>query len=296
MKRLNNFSHSFLIFFILTLLFHFNVNAQDSDNALLWKISGKGIEKPSYLFGTIHLICPEDLVISDALKTAFDQTDQLVLEIDLSDPKVIMELQQKLLNPNMTNTQNQFSEEDKELVDQFLIKEYGAGLSQFGVLKPFGILSLVIAKLVPCPQPASYEIKLGEMAKQNNMKTGALETVDYQLSLFDNMPQDTILDGITQTIREFDKMQAEFQNLVEAYKNQDLEKMGELIEESSSMTAFMDQLLNKRNKEWMPKIVGMLNEESSSFIAVGAGHLGSDNGLVRLLRKQGYTVEPVKLE
>ncbi len=295
MKRLNQTALSFLIYCVITLFVHCNIKAQNTENALLWKISGKSIDKPSYLFGTIHLICPEDLVISDALKLAFGQTDQLIMEIDLSDPKVLMELQQKLLNPGMSNIQNQFSEEDKELVDQFLIKEYGAGLSQFGVLKPFGILSLVIAKLVPCPQPASYEIRLGEMAKQNNMTTGALETVDYQLNLFDNMPQDTILDGITNTIKEFDKMQAEFQKLIEAYKNQDLEKMGELIEESSSMTAFMDQLLNKRNKEWVPIIVEMLNEKSS-FFAVGAGHLGSDNGLVKLLRQQGFTVEPVKLD
>src|SRR5690625_5533288 len=72
---------------------------QIKEKALLWEISGNGIESPSYLFGTIHLACEGDVLMTDEIRTAFNKSSDLMLEIDMSDPKVLMEMM-SIVNSN----------------------------------------------------------------------------------------------------------------------------------------------------------------------------------------------------
>src|SRR5690625_7985061 len=72
---------------------------QIKEKALLWEISGNGIESPSYLFGSIHLACEGDVLMSDEIRTAFDETNELMLEIDMSDSKVLM-VMMSIVNSN----------------------------------------------------------------------------------------------------------------------------------------------------------------------------------------------------
>ncbi len=75
------------------------VKAQSNDqSSLLWKISGNGLTEESYLFGTIHIICADQFLMDNLIKNAFKSTDQLVMELDMSDP----DLQQKIANPDQT--------------------------------------------------------------------------------------------------------------------------------------------------------------------------------------------------
>lgn len=66
----------------------------------LWEISDKGMEKPSYLFGTLHLICPEKFSFPGTWITSFEKTEQLILEIDFSDPGLMQEFQQGMIMDN----------------------------------------------------------------------------------------------------------------------------------------------------------------------------------------------------
>ena len=65
-------------------LFTISLNAQDLEKSLLWKVSGNGITKPSYLFGTIHITC--DATLDESVLKALDETEQLYLELDMDDP------------------------------------------------------------------------------------------------------------------------------------------------------------------------------------------------------------------
>ncbi|MDZ7777679.1 MAG: TraB/GumN family protein [Bacteroidales bacterium] len=101
------------------LMMLFPAKGQNSKESLLWEISGNGLDKPSYLFGTIHLLCPEDLVLDDKITTALNNSEQLVLELDLSDRNVLREVQQKMMYQDGTTAKDYLSPEEYGIVKQF---------------------------------------------------------------------------------------------------------------------------------------------------------------------------------
>ncbi|WP_332913994.1 TraB/GumN family protein [Algoriphagus boritolerans] len=88
---------------ILALSFWLVGSATAQESSLLWKISGNGLEKESYLFGTIHIICKSDFLMDERITTAFESTEELILELDMSDPQLQLKMQQVSMNPGMKN-------------------------------------------------------------------------------------------------------------------------------------------------------------------------------------------------
>jgi uncharacterized protein len=95
-------------------------------------------------------------------------------------------------------------------------------------------------------------------------------------------------------INNFDKSIEEFKKLVAIYKQQDVEGLFKLTTASPELMDAQNDLLVKRNNNWIP-VMQKNMEAKACFFAVGAAHLGGDIGVINLLRKQGYTVKPVKL-
>jgi len=268
------------------------VKAQDLDNALLWEISGNGLESPSYLYGTIHVICSEDLVLTEKMKSAMDDTDRLVMELDMDQPNFMATMQQKMMNPNMKNLSSEFTEEELEVVNSFYKTNYGADLSQLGVMKPIALLSMMFPKALDCEQQGSFEAAL--MQQNGDKEILGLETVERQLSVFDNdIPTEDQIDWIVEYAGDMERLKQEFSSLIDAYKNQDLNKMYALMLEQPQYEQYLTPLLYDRNEEWIEKIEKFVNG-SPTFIAVGAAHLASDKGVINLLREEGYNVEAVK--
>jgi len=262
-------------------------------DSLLWKIEGNGLNEPSYLYGAIHAVCMEDLAIGDHLKNALKTSQRLVLEIDISDPGIAMKIALLSRNPSGANLQDRLEEDDRKLLDDFLYQHYGYGLKQLGALKPFALMSMILAKLVPCDQPTSYEAVLTQMALADSIPVAGLETPEYQVGIFDEIPQDYLLNELVRTARDFESSQEEYLQLAAAYRRRDIRQMERLILRSENLGEFKDILFDRRNGEWLPKIENLI-AEGPVFIAVGAGHLLSDKGLIELLREKGYAVEPVE--
>ena len=151
--------------------------AKGQEGSLLWKVSGNGLEKESYLFGTIHIICKEDFAIDDRINTAFAQSEQLIMELDMSDPQLPAKMQQVSLNPEMKNLQDDLDEETAGDLNDFLLKNYGVGLAQLGVLKPFVLTSMVMVKVLPCTEVESYEGYFTSKADSSSKSILGLETV-----------------------------------------------------------------------------------------------------------------------
>ncbi|MEO1450528.1 MAG: TraB/GumN family protein, partial [Bacteroidota bacterium] len=169
----------------LLTLFTFMLPAQSSD-ALLWKISGNGLEAPSYLFGTIHLLCPEDLKITDPVQQALDASDQLVCELDFDDPDLMATMQQYMRLPADQSPQDLYTEAERALLDSFLTQRMGMGMAQLGSIKPFFLSSMLIPGMMKC-QPASWELRLATIAKESNREMLGLETVAEQMAVVDGM-------------------------------------------------------------------------------------------------------------
>ncbi len=276
-----------VLFFVVSTTFGF----QSGDNSLLWKISGNGLQEESYLFGTIHIICKSKFKMDDRIENAFKNTDKLALEINMADPDLMSEMQQLSMNPGMKNIQDEFSEEDAASIDDFLKDNYGVGLAQLGILKPFVLSSMIMVKKLPCDEQSSYEIFFMERAKEQEKEIAGLETVAFQMGIFDQIPQKSLIDELAKMINEPDGME-EFDDMVAAYQNEDINALYTLITKNEMFSEYGDILLKERNENWIPVIETIIREEST-FIAVGAGHLGSESGVIELLRKAGYTIEPV---
>ncbi|MEL7002833.1 MAG: TraB/GumN family protein [Bacteroidota bacterium] len=267
------------------------VKGQTNGNSLLWKVSGNGLEKPSYVFGTIHLTCEENLKISKELKTAFDNTQLTVLELDMDDPTMAAEMQKYSVNPGMANISDQLSEEDKETINTFFKANYGADLSQFGVVKPFFLLSMVLLKSVTCPTK-SYEQTFVAMSQEAEREVKGLESVKFQTTLFDDIPQEDQIQWLTESISDFGEQQEVLDRMMKLHNENDMNGLFEVILQDPQFSQYADVLLYERNRDWISKMEEMAKEQPT-FFAVGAGHLGSENGVIALLQKEGYTLEPV---
>jgi uncharacterized protein len=264
----------------------------NTDQSLLWEISGNGLKENSYLFGTIHMICPSDFLMDDRIKNAFEDADELIMELDMDDPEMMQKMQQSSLNPEMKNIKSAFSESDANALNEFLTANYGAGLDQLGILKPFMLMSMITVKQLPCEQIESYELFFTNLAKTQNKNVEGLESVEFQMGLFDEIPEEILLKEISKMVTTDDSIK-EFEQMVSAYTAEDIDKLYEVIAENEMMGNFNELMLDNRNRNWIP-VMEKNMKGNQVFFAVGSGHLGGENGVINLLRNQGYQVKPIR--
>jgi hypothetical protein len=266
--------------------------------SLLWEISGNGLLKPSYLYGTIHMLCKDDAVLSDSLAAAIENTDKVYLEVDLDNMFELFSAFTKMKMKGDTTLADLLSPEDYEKVKEYM--ESSNSLLPFTMmetLKPMLVSSLLMETGFGCDQPVAMEQLIMEKAKESAKKVEGLETMAYQLSIFDSIPYKVQAQELLKYVEAGSKTpeaDKEFEEMMEAYKDQDLEKLSNLINNSeSSIMTYEDLLLNNRNRNWVHKLKTIMKERPVT-IAVGAGHLPGDKGVISLLRKEGYTLRAVK--
>ncbi|MFW5700237.1 MAG: TraB/GumN family protein [Cyclobacteriaceae bacterium] len=279
------------LLFILSII-NLESIAQNLENTLLWKISGKDLSQSSYLFGTIHMICPEDVVMKEYFAARLAETDQVVLELDMDEPSLMTDMQKYGTNEGMKNISSEMTEEQQKVVNDFLQKYYSVGLQQLGIMKPITLTSMVMLKFMDCPQPQAYEAIFMQMAKKDSIEVLGLETVEFQFSRFDQIPLQKQIAILVETISDSTKSKEDFEQLVSAYQNQNLNAMYQLSKESPQYADFEETLINERNKNWIAPMEAFM-QQKSTFFAVGALHLSGEQGVINLLREGGYTVEPV---
>lgn len=283
--------------FVITsalLFLSFFSNAQEKlDNTLLWKISGKGLEKPSYLYGTMHAVC-ETNIDEDVLK-AFEETNQLYLEVDMDDPNLQMAMMSGLQMKNGTTISSFLTEDEVKLVDDFIQNNVGVPLKMVDSFKPSLLTSMYLPKLLDCPMKA-VDMELMNISKEQNEEVFGLETIQDQLNVFDKIPYDVQVKELLKTVKSgLAKEKEEIQKMLSIYKSENIEKM--LISskeaENKMLADYEEDLLLKRNRNWIP-VIEKAAKENPTFFGVGAAHLAGEEGVIKLLRKQGYKVEPVQ--
>ena len=263
------------------------------ENSLLWEISGKGLTKPSYLYGTIHVICPADMVMTEQMQIRLKNTEQLSLEVDMDDPNMMLAMLREVPMKNGITLKTLLSAEEYQIISDYFRQSLNMDLAMVQTWKPIMLTSLLYTKVADCT-PQSYEATFMKMAKEQGKEVIGVETLEEQLTVFDKIPYKKQAQMLLQGIKEIDKSKKEFTQMIAAYKKQDLEGFEKLFQESSQgLNDFADVLLVQRNKNWIP-VMEREAKEKPTFFAVGAGHLGGDQGLIQLLRQQGYTVKAVR--
>ncbi len=276
---------------LILITYILNGSAQE-EKTLLWEISGNGLEKPSYLFGTIHIMCKDDFVISEGVKKAFGQADQIALEVDLDDPSEMQTFQNGMVSMAGFDYKGALSEKEYNRLDEIMRANYGQGMATMRIMKPFGVMSALYGEMLACGTPESYELSFIEMAKGETKEVLGLESAASQVAIFDNIPVAEQMTWLSDMLSDTGESQAEWTQMVANYKAQDLAALYASMTESPEYAKYEKQLLDNRNEAWIPKI-GQLAKDKSTFIAVGAMHLAGDNGVIKLLRDAGYTLKPM---
>lgn len=260
----------------------------------LWEISGNGLENPSYLFGTIHILCPQDFELSSTLKSKLEISQQLVLEVaDAENPANLMVILQAMTMKGK-KLKDLYTVEEYAELKQFFADSIGLDISMIESFSPMFATTAILPAMMGCVETKSYEAELTALARQQNKEVKEVETLAQQLSMFDTIPYHIQAQELLRTAREWTKEKITFAALVEIYKNQKFGLSQAFIHANmGSMTEYKDVLLDNRNKDWIGKIKAFASEKPTLF-AFGAGHLGGDKGLIELLKKEGYTVKPLK--
>ena len=266
--------------------------ATAATKALLWEISGNKLAKPSYVFGTIHLLCADDLKVSEAVKTAVGNSQQVALELDMDSPTMAEEMRSLLMLPAGQTLQGCMTKEEYAVVNDYYTNELKMPFAQMGTMKPLILSTLLYPKMLGCPM-GSYEMTLVTMAKAKQMEVIGLETVAEQLGLFDKIPCEKQARLLSDMIAKRADAQQEFRALLQLYQAQDVEGLLQMSMDSKfGMEEFEDMLITSRNKRWIP-LMAQQAASKPTFFAVGAAHLGGPNGVLKLLRQQGYQVKPL---
>lgn len=268
-------------------------NAQQLENSLLWEISGNGLESSSYLFGTIHMTC--DATLDKHVQEALDATSLVVLELDMDDPSLQAKMMKDLYMKDGKTLNDYLSKEDFALLESFLKERTGMPLAAMSNMKPFFISASFYPQMLGCPVQ-SFEAELVKVAKAQNEEVLGLETVEEQMNVFNAIPyEDQVVDLLRMAKDKLAYDTETFQKLMQLYDAQNIEAMETMMEEDRNLTSskHKDKMLDNRNKNWIPKIEEF-SKKQPTFYGVGAGHLAGENGVIKLLRKAGYTVTAVK--
>lgn len=286
MKRI-----SILLFFSLISTF---LRAQaPTENSLLWEIKANNKSKPSYLFGTIHLICPTDFSLSDSLKSAIKKTDQVALEVDMDDPGMMATMMKSMNMPDGNELKKLVTEPEYAKITQFYKDSVGIGIAMFEKVKPFVLMGPLFNAVLAC-QPQSYEMSLVELAGKQKAEIIGLETIEEQMALFDSVPYKDQIKIILTMIDSLPQARKEFKELVALYKTQNINDLYKMTLKSEfDLDGNEEVLLFARNQKWISRIQKIMTEKPT-FFAVGAAHLGGERGVIALLRKEGYLVRAVK--
>jgi uncharacterized protein YbaP (TraB family) len=260
--------------------------------SLLYQISGNELSKPSYLFGTMHVLCAEDFWLPAQLDQRFAEVDQLVMELDLSSAEVLLQSAKLMNNRHGPYLEAQLDSEQLLSVEHYLHKNLAMSLAQAQRMNPFLLSTQIMLSQLPCNTTASYEGHLVTLAMAANKPISGLETVAFQMSLFDQIPLSTQVAMIWQLINAPVQAVAEFKTMTDFYLQQDIEQLYQFIVNDPTLGDFQPLILDQRNQDWLTKLPAIMQQQPA-MIAVGAGHLGGDQGLVNLLRQAGYQVTPI---
>ncbi|MEO5945800.1 MAG: TraB/GumN family protein [Chitinophagaceae bacterium] len=268
------------------------------NNTLLWKISGNGLENPSYLFGTIHMLCADDAVLSNNMKKIIKDCDEVYFEVDMDNLFEMMGAMGKMKMIGDTTLKDLLTVEEYEKVKAYFdAKGSMLPFSMLETYKPMLAASTLQEGSLPCDNTAMMEQVIMEEAKIYKKKIKGMETMSYQAGVLDSIPykiQAQQLLSYIESAGKDSKEDKQMEEMFKAYNSQDLQKLEELmVQTDAGMAGFTDILLYHRNQNWVQKLKTLLPEKSI-LVAVGAGHLPGEKGVINLLRKEGYKVTPVE--
>jgi len=267
-----------------------------NNKSLLWEVSGNGLQKPSYIFGTMHLLCASDAQLSDPLISIIQHVDEIYFEIDLDDLGELYNGATMGLMTGDTSLSDLLSPDDYSRVREFFEKH---GMSmEFGFLQkmqPMLIGSLVYQAILPCEQTDGMEMAIMQVAHENKKEIKGLETAAFQVGILEQIPYSRQAADLMKSVDSVKEGAKQIEEMIALYKSQDIDSLlaYSLKNDGGDSPEIQDKMIYQRNQNWANKFPEV-SKDKQILIAVGAGHLGGEKGLLQLLKNQGYTIRPLQ--
>ena len=270
----------------------------DADPAI-WVV--KDPDTTIYLFGTFHALDGKHAWFNDEVKSAFDKSGELVLEIPPMEDKAALQpiIMKYAFDASGKPLSEKLSPEGKERLAKALAG-LGAPPTAFDKFKPFfAALTVVMAgaQKLGFTGEQGAEAVLTKAAKDGKKPISGLETIDYQMSLFANMSDADQVKMLEETLKEIEQLGPMFAEMNKHWTSGDADGMAKLMNEMNAQSpAMYKTLLVDRNANWADWIDKRLDKPGVVFMGVGAGHLGGEDSVQALLAKRGIKSERVAAE
>lgn len=290
---------------LLAIVFSFSLGAaagaarespatEQASRGCLWEVSSE--KGTLFLLGTVHLLKPGSHTVSPAAEAAFEQAQTILLELDLGEAES-PESQQLFARKATLQGETLEDKVSRETLALAKDKTEALGLpfDRLRNLKPWSLsLTLSLFKL----QTLGFDPRHGvdryyfDQGKQAGKNMDALETMEYQLDLFDGMSDRLQEKFLLQTLGELDRLGEETEQLVQAWSGGEVEVLAELMQNSfEDYPGLYQRLIVERNNNWLIRLKPLLDRPGTTLLVVGAFHLVGAESVVELLKKQGYTVK-----
>ena len=277
---------------IMIILFTSFARAQDttSHQSLFWEVSGNGLSSPSYLYGTIHVICKRDVVFTDTVKNKLASCKAIYVETVLNEDSIEMlqngmskgrTLKQIIGRSDFKRVQRFFSE-DRDMTDSFL-----------NTLNVAKLGNLMLEQKGGCTM-TSIDNELENLAKSDGLLIKGLESQEEHSSYIHRPSISEQANYIFALLNNIDRALVRLRNEMDFYLSGNLEKLYRLsaYNPDGSKSDIAINLGDKRNRLWVPRMDSAM-KENSCFFAFGCNHLFGENGIINLLRLRGYIVRPL---
>ncbi len=292
MKKITTALASFVC--LLFCLFQFQISfsqvnqqANKYPATLLWRITGNGLSKPSYLFGTMHLTDKRLFFFGDSLYKAIEQTEGFAIEINPDEMSTQL-IQSFTKEDNSGYIKDSVNKEDYERIKKTLQKKYGFNIDRLTKRQVYLARNEWMKEMRKDDDMYTFmDAWLYNIARQLGKWTGGIEDINDQLRLIEKNEADYNFEDLLISKKV---MQGGLNQIVEMYLSQDLQSIDRFF--NSNIKNKREEWLTSRNLKMVQRIDSIMKLRTG-FFAIGAAHLAGDDGVIQLLQKKGFHVEPV---
>lgn len=280
----------FLAFIIMI-----GLSAYAQNDGILFKVMGKGITKPSYIFGTIHISCNTSRILTPQVDSLLAKTDILATEINFTDPNEVQKIMASENEIPLKKIDELLTKNEYKTLDSIFLEFKNDTLAKYNNKSLMSIMSLILMspKIVGCEKPEIIDLLVTIKAYTQGKKMIGLDGFEFQKALLDSIPMIEQKQWLLDLCKDIEKSKNEFKALVNAYYNQKANELYTLsFKTNPEFAKYEDVFLTQRNTKWA-KYLNTNIALNSYFIAVGTAHLGGSNGIIALLKKEGFKVVPI---
>ena len=266
-------------------------NLPKKKNTLLWKIEGAKIAGTSYLFGTMHVKDLRAFQLMDLIYPKIDQCESFATEFNLEEMEY--NLDPGLMNlPDGQVLEDFIENKTYKKLSKIFRKTVGIEIENFQKMQPLIIANMINERILSADMPVSLDMHLWDYAKSQEKITLGIETYQEQINILKKIPLEYQLKSLIDMGKNFKKHRKGLLKMTSQYQKAEIQKLYKSGLKSAK--GLKKLLIFDRNLIMAERFYKHIKEQTM-FYAVGAGHLGGEKGLLRLLKKRGLKVKPVQL-